>query len=138
MVVGGGGRLYTYHYTVTTRMTPALRWAAMKVILMFHNCEGQSHKTMSRDHNLLRERRAEADSNRGSSAYQPNALPLGQTNSHKLFCIGCMATIYIPTTLIIMAVAVSLTSAGRTARDELHMRNPISPPPSPRPPPGRP
>ena len=30
---------------------------------------------------FLRERRAEADSNRGPSAYQPNALPLGQTGS---------------------------------------------------------
>ena len=29
MEVGGRGRLYTYRYTVTTRMTPALRWAAM-------------------------------------------------------------------------------------------------------------
>ena len=34
---------------------------------------------MSGDHNFWRERRAEADSNRGPSAYQPNALPLGQT-----------------------------------------------------------
>ena len=35
---GGGGRrrLYTYRCTVTTRMTPALRWAAMRAILMFH------------------------------------------------------------------------------------------------------
>ena len=49
---GGGGRLYTYHYTVTTRMTPALRWEAMRAILMFHNCEGQSHKTVSTDHNF--------------------------------------------------------------------------------------
>ena len=40
-----GRELYTYRYTVTTRMTPALRWAAMRAILMFHNCEGQSHKT---------------------------------------------------------------------------------------------
>ena len=34
---GGGrrGRLYTYGYTVTTRMIPALRWAAMRAILMF-------------------------------------------------------------------------------------------------------
>ena len=34
---GGGGRerLYTYRYTVTTRMIPALRWAAMGAILMF-------------------------------------------------------------------------------------------------------
>ena len=72
-------------YTVTTRMTPVLRWAAMRAILMFHNCEGQSHKTVSTDHNLRRERRAEADSNRGpSAADQPNAWPLGQTGS-----LGC-------------------------------------------------
>ena len=38
---GGGGmevgkrRLYTYRYTVTTRMASALRWAAMRAILMF-------------------------------------------------------------------------------------------------------
>ena len=78
----GGKRLYTYRCTVTTRMTYALRWAAMRAILMFDNCEGQSHKTVSTDHKFLRERRAEADSNRGPSAYQPNnALPLGQTGS---------------------------------------------------------
>ena len=80
-VGGGRGRLYTYRYTVTTRMTSALRWAAMRAILMYHNCEGQSHKTVSTDHSFWRERRAEADSNRGPSAYQPNALPLGQTGS---------------------------------------------------------
>ena len=33
----GRGRLYTYRYTVTTGMTLALRWAAMRAILMFHN-----------------------------------------------------------------------------------------------------
>ena len=48
----GGGGLYTYRYTVTTRLTSALRWAAMRAILMFHNCEEQSHKTVSTDHNL--------------------------------------------------------------------------------------
>ena len=34
---GWGGReiIYTYRYTVTTRMTSALRWAAMRAILMF-------------------------------------------------------------------------------------------------------
>ena len=77
-----GDYVNTYRCTVITRMTPALRWAAMRAILMFHNCEGQSHKTVSTDHNFRRERRAEADSNRGPSAYQPNALPLGQTGSH--------------------------------------------------------
>ena len=30
MEVGGGVRLYTYRYSVTTRMTPALTWAAMR------------------------------------------------------------------------------------------------------------
>ena len=78
----GRGRLYTFRYTVITRITPALRWAAMTAILMFdHNCEGQSHKTVSTDHNFWGETRAKADSNRGPSAYQPNALPLGQTDS---------------------------------------------------------
>ena len=52
MEVGGRGRLYTYRYNVTTRMTPALRWAAMGAILMIHICEGQSHKTVSTDHNF--------------------------------------------------------------------------------------
>ena len=33
----GRGRLYTYPYTVTTRMTPALRWAAMSAISMFRS-----------------------------------------------------------------------------------------------------
>ena len=42
---------------------------------------GCFHKTVSTDHSFCRERRAEADSNRGPSAYQPNALPLGETGS---------------------------------------------------------
>ena len=50
----------------------------------FINCEGQSHKTVATDHNSWRERRAEAESIRGPSAYQPNALPLGQTGSYKM------------------------------------------------------
>ena len=69
---GGGGRsrLYTYYYAVTTRMTSALRWAAMRATLMFHNCEEQRHKTVSTDTKLLkRKERAEADSNQGPSAY---------------------------------------------------------------------
>ena len=68
-------------------MTPAPRWAAMRAI-QFNvsvDSDGQSHKTASTNHNLFeepaRERRAEAVSNRGPSAYQPNALPLGQTSS---------------------------------------------------------
>ena len=33
---GGGGGVCTYRNTVTTRMTPALRWAEMRTILAFH------------------------------------------------------------------------------------------------------
>ena len=43
--------------------------------------DGQSHKTVSTNHSLFEERRAEAGSNRGPSAYQPNALPLGHSGS---------------------------------------------------------
>ena len=49
---GGGGSLYTYRCIVTTGMTSTLRWAAMTAILLFYNFEGQSHKTVSADHNL--------------------------------------------------------------------------------------
>ena len=44
--------------------------------------DGQSHKIVSTNHNLFEEKgEAETVSNRGPSAYQPNALPLGQTGS---------------------------------------------------------
>ena len=38
-------------------------------------------QSVSTNHNFCRERRAEAVSNRGPSAYQPTALPLSQTGS---------------------------------------------------------
>ena len=41
-------------------------------------CEGQSHKTVHRPQLLKREGRAEAESNRGRSAYQRNVLPPAQ------------------------------------------------------------
>ena len=50
-------------------MTSALRWAAMRAILMLHNCEGQSHKTVSTDHNFWSKRGAKADSNEGPLAW---------------------------------------------------------------------
>ena len=37
MEVGVKGDYYTYRYAVTTRMTPALRWAGIRTILMFHS-----------------------------------------------------------------------------------------------------
>ena len=36
MEVGEEGEYITYRYSVTTRMIPALRWAAMRANLMFH------------------------------------------------------------------------------------------------------
>ena len=41
-----------------------------------------SHKAVSTDHNFRTERTALAELNRDPSAYQPKALPLGQTGSH--------------------------------------------------------
>ena len=49
-------------------------------------------KTVSTYHNFWRERRAEADSNRGPSAYQSNALPLGQTGSLRIPFVRCCFT----------------------------------------------
>ena len=56
MEVGGSGRLYTYRYTITTRMTSALRWAAMRAMLMFQQEVMNSHKTVSASHNLFEEK----------------------------------------------------------------------------------
>ena len=46
---------YTWHYTVTTRMTPALRWAERRAILTFH---------------------------RGPSAYEPNVTKTVSMNNN--------------------------------------------------------
>ena len=39
-------------YIPIATMSPPLIWAAIRAILMFHNCDGQSHKTVSTDHNF--------------------------------------------------------------------------------------
>ena len=63
-------------------MTHALRWAAMRAILMFSYLWGtKSQDCVHKPQPFWREKRAEAESSRGTSAYQPNALPLGQTGS---------------------------------------------------------
>ena len=66
----GRGRLYAYPYTVTTRMSPALRWVATRAILMSmvsDKVTRQCPQTTA----FRTERRAEAESSRGPSAYQP-------------------------------------------------------------------
>ena len=127
MEVGGRGRLCTYRHTVTTRMTSALSWAAMRAILLFHNCEGQSPKTLSTDHNFWNERRAEADSNRGPSAYQPNALPLSQTGSHSYAPRSCLCIGPAITSPVIESLKVHVRSAAETmATSEWNMRHQIT------------
>ena len=72
---------------------------------------------MSTDHNLWRERRAEADSNRGPSAYQPNALPLGQTGS-RLQSFGTFSFIGVSVNHASQSLDNPATPA-RTCGDEL-------------------
>ena len=79
---GGSGRGYTYRYTVTAGMTCVKMGSDESHFNVSLIVRGQSHKTVSTNHNFWRERRAEAVSNRRPSAYQPTALPLGQTGSH--------------------------------------------------------
>ena len=69
---------YSYRYTVTNTMTSITmggggggEGGAMGAVLMFINCEGQSHKTVSTDHNLFEEK----------GERKPNALSLVQSGS---------------------------------------------------------
>ena len=87
-----GGKRET---TLGTRLSPPewlQHWGGQRwePFTCFINCDGQSHNTVSADHNCWRERRAEAESNRDPSAYQPkgvtNALPFGQTGSRSIIC----------------------------------------------------
>ena len=58
--------------TLTTRMTSALRWAAMRAILMVHSIvRDKVTRQCPQTTTFERDRKAEADSNRGPSAYQP-------------------------------------------------------------------
>ena len=77
---GGRGRLYTYRYTVTTRITPALRWAVMRAILMSHWLWWtKSEDSVHRPQFLKRKESRNGFELR--SLCLP-ALPLDQTGSH--------------------------------------------------------
>ena len=71
--------------------------------------DGQNHKTVSTNHNLGRKRRAEAVSNRGPSAYQPNALPLGQTGSR-------LAKWSVPAFVSCVGMGLDLEEYGQVVR----------------------
>ena len=72
---GGRGRLYTYRYAVTTRIKVGSDESHFNVsLIVTDKVTRQCPQTTT----FEEKRRAEADSNRGPSAYQPNAaLPLG-------------------------------------------------------------
>ena len=62
-------------------MTSALRWVAMRAILMFHNCEGQSHKTVSTDQNSEERGEPKRIGTEVPLLTSLTPLPLGQTGS---------------------------------------------------------
>ena len=86
---GGGGR--GDYIPITTLSPPEwlLHWDGQwwEPFSCFIDCEGQSQKTISPDHNCWRERRAKVDLNWGPSAYQPNTFSLGQTGSRHWLCV---------------------------------------------------
>ena len=59
-------------------MTPALRWAAMRAVSMFHLIVRITVTRQRPQLTIFKQKGAKAESNRGHSAYQPSALPLGQ------------------------------------------------------------
>jgi len=83
---GGWGRgiLYTSRCLVTTRMISALRWAAMRAIFMFQQEVMDSHKTVSKIHNLSEEK---GEPKRYRTEIRPltslTPLPLGQCGSRE-------------------------------------------------------
>ena len=73
------GRLYTYRYTVTTTMT-CIKMGSDEShfnvsLIVRDKVTRQCPETTNFEEKG-------GDSNRGPSAYRPNALPLGQTGSH--------------------------------------------------------
>ena len=81
----GRGRLYTYRYTVTHQNDFCIKMGSDEShfnvsLIVTDKVTRQCPETAIFEE---RERRAEADSNRGPSAHQPNALPLGQTGSRR-------------------------------------------------------
>ena len=81
MEVVGRGRLYTYRYTVTTRMTCIKMGSDERHFNVSLIMKDKVTKQCPQTTPFQEKGEPKADSNRGPSAYQPNALPLGQTGS---------------------------------------------------------
>ena len=56
MEVGGRGRVYTYRYTVTTRLTCIKMGSDESHFNVSVGSDGQSHRTVPTNHNLLEEK----------------------------------------------------------------------------------
>ena len=69
MEVRGRGRVYTYRYTVTTRMTCIKVGSDESHFNFSVGSDGQSHKTVSTNHNLF-------DEKGEPKRYQTEVLPL--------------------------------------------------------------
>ena len=60
---------------------------------------------MSINHNLLKRKESRSGSNRGPSAYQPSALPLGHTGSHNLVKCSAAASAYLASGRVVSTLA---------------------------------
>ena len=78
----GAEEIYTYRYTVTDESHFNVS------LIVMNKVTGQCPQTTT----FLKRKRAEAVSNRGPFAYQPNALPLGQTGSQPY--TSCWSLLY--------------------------------------------
>ena len=76
-----GDYVYTYCYTVTTCIKMGSDESHFNVSLIVRDKVTRQCPQIT---TVSRERRVEADSNRGPSACQANASPLGQTGSQKM------------------------------------------------------
>ena len=110
------------------------RWLDENTVSLI-NCEGQSHRTVSTNHNFWRERRAEAVSNRGLSAYQPTALPLGQTGSHSPPGWHWRLALYRTERHLLSGCGDCRTARGGTPTNTTLFVHACPPPPPPPPPP---
>ena len=77
----GRGRVYTYRYTVTTRMTCIKMGSDESHFNVSLIVRDKVTRQCPQTTTFEKKRRAEAVSNRGPSAYHPTTLPLGQTGS---------------------------------------------------------
>ena len=85
----------------------------------------KSHKTVSTDHNRWRERRAQAESNRGPSTHQSNALPLGQTGSRYCASLPSKSSYRLVSVCLVVVSRRAACTRVVKARNASHVALPI-------------